>query len=97
VKPSILRIEHPVPDYDGWKQAFDGDPLGRERSGVRRYRILRPLDDPNYVTVDLEFDNTDQAEAMLEGLRSLWRRVEAEGLIGNQQARIFEAVETREY
>jgi hypothetical protein len=57
----ILRIEHPVPDYDAWKAAFDSDPIGRERSDVRRYRILRPTDDPNYVTVDLEFDSAGGA------------------------------------
>jgi hypothetical protein len=31
----ILRIEHPVPDFEGWKTAFDSDPVGREKSGVR--------------------------------------------------------------
>ncbi len=51
-----LRIEHPVPDYDSWKQAFDGDPIGRERSGVKRYRIMRPGDDPRYVMIALEFE-----------------------------------------
>lgn len=35
----VLRIEHPVPDYEAWKRTFDRDPLGRSRSGVRRYRI----------------------------------------------------------
>jgi hypothetical protein len=35
----ILRINHPVADYDAWKVAFDRDPIGRERSSVRRYRI----------------------------------------------------------
>jgi hypothetical protein len=25
----ILRIEHPVSDYDAWKAAFDSDPIGR--------------------------------------------------------------------
>jgi hypothetical protein len=53
----ILWIEHPVSDYDAWKAAFDSDPIGRECSGVRRYRILRATDDPNYVMIDLEFDN----------------------------------------
>ena len=24
---AILRIEHPVPDYDAWKHAFDADPI----------------------------------------------------------------------
>src|SRR5450759_3717246 len=41
----------------GWKKAFDGDPVGREKSGVRRYRILRPIDDANDVMIDLEFSN----------------------------------------
>jgi hypothetical protein len=36
----ILRIEHAVPDFAAWKKAFDSGPLGRKRSGVRRYRIL---------------------------------------------------------
>jgi hypothetical protein len=33
----MLRIEHRVPDFDGWKHAFDSDPAGREQAGVRRY------------------------------------------------------------
>jgi ribosomal protein L35AE/L33A len=60
-----LRIEHPVPDYGAWKQAFDSDPVGREEAGVRRYRVSRAVDDPNYVMVDLEFDTTSEAEALL--------------------------------
>jgi hypothetical protein len=39
----ILQIEHPVPNFEGWKAAFDSDPIGRERSGVRRYRIFPDL------------------------------------------------------
>ena len=68
----ILRIEHPVPDYDAWKEAFDSDPIGRQQSGVRRYRILRPTDDPNYVMVDLDFDSASEAEAVHSALRELW-------------------------
>jgi len=92
----ILRIEHPVPDFDGWKAAFDSDPVGREKAGVRRYRVLRSIDDPNYVMIDLEFDTESQAEALLAGLRALWSRVEGT-VIMNPQARIVEAVETVEY
>ena len=64
----ILRIEHPVSDYDAWKAAFDSDPIGRERSGVRRYRIMRPTDDPSHVMLDLEFDNFGEAEAVKAAL-----------------------------
>lgn len=91
----LLRIEHPVPDYGAWKQAFDSDPLGRQASGVRRYRILRPVDDPAYVLVDLEFDAFAQAEATLQALRRLWGQVEGT-VIGKGSARIVEVAETVE-
>jgi hypothetical protein len=91
----ILRIEHPVPDFDAWKEAFDSDPVNRERSGVRRYRVLRSIDDPNYVMVDLEFDSSSEAESFRTALQGLWRRVEVVG--GSPTARIVDAVESREY
>ena len=90
----ILRIEHPVPNFDDWKEAFDSDPMGREQSGVRRYRILRPTDDPNYVMIDLEFDSAREAEAAEAALRELWGRVE---VMHSPQARIVEEVEHKEY
>jgi len=93
----ILQIEHAVRDFDAWKQAFDSDPVGREQGGVRRYRVLRPIDDPNYIVVDLEFDTPGEAEAFREALRGLWRRVEAAGLVESPQARIVEEVERKEY
>jgi hypothetical protein len=94
---AILRIEHAVPDFDGWKRVFDSDPVGRERSGVRRYRVLRDMDDPGYVMIDLEFDSRSEAEALLAALRrNVWSNAEGT-IMMNPQARIVEAVETREY
>jgi hypothetical protein len=90
----ILRIEHPVGDFDAWKEAFDSDPVSREQSGVRRYRVLRPIDDPNYVMIDLEFDSSSETEAFLAALRDLWSRVD---VMRDPQARIVEAVESKEY
>jgi hypothetical protein len=92
----ILRIEHPIFDFEDWKRAFDSDPIGREKSGVRRYQILRPLDDEKYIMIDLEFDTASQAEAVLAALRVLWGRVEGT-IMMNAQTRIFEAVEIGEY
>jgi hypothetical protein len=92
----MLRIEHPIPNYDHWKQAFDSDPVGREKSGVRRYQILRPIDDPNYVMIDLEFDTASQAEALLAAMRVVWGRVEGT-IMMNPQSRIVEAMETKTF
>jgi hypothetical protein len=74
----ILRIEHQIRDFDSWKAAFDSDPVGRQQSGVRRHRVLRPIDDPNYVMIDLDFDSSSEAEAFLAALRrNVWSSREA--------------------
>ena len=91
----ILRVEHAVPDYEGWKRAFDGDPVGREKAGVRRYQVLRAVDDPRYVMIDLEFDTKEQAEALLAGLRKVWSRVEGQ-VMRDPTARIAEVEEAKE-
>ena len=95
---TILHIEHPIRNFDTWKKAFESDPVGRERSGVRRYRILRPIDDPNYVMIDLDFDSSRAAEAFLAAMREVWRSpLAAPALIGSPQTRIVEVVESKEY
>ena len=91
-----LRIEHSVHDYDAWKELFDADPAGREGAGVRRYRILRGTDEPNFVMIDLEFDAIEQAEAMLGALRTIWGQVQGT-LIEGRSARLADVVEAVEY
>jgi hypothetical protein len=90
----ILRVEHAVPHFDAWKQAFDGDPVGREQGGVRRYRVLRQVDDPNYVMIDLEFDSSSEAKTFLAALQDLWSRVD---VMRDPETRIVEIVESKEY
>ena len=70
--------------------------MGRERSGVRRYRVLRPINDPNYVMIDLEFDTPAEAEALLDAMRAVWAGP-ARSIISDPHARVAEQVETKEY
>ena len=90
----MMRIEHPVPDYEGWKKSFDSDPVGRKKAGVRRYQILRAVDNPNHVMINLEFDTLGQAEALLTELRKLWRNVEGK-IMMDPKVQILEAMETK--
>ncbi|MDR3576855.1 MAG: hypothetical protein P4L50_23565 [Anaerolineaceae bacterium] len=92
----ILRIEHSVPDFNRWKLAFDNDPAGRERAGVRRYQILRSVEDPFYVMIDLEFENETEARALLASMRVVWGQV-AGKIIMNPKATIVEVIETKEF
>jgi len=92
----ILRIEHKVPKFDGWKKAFDGDPIDRKKSGVLGYKIFRPVDDLNYVIIDLEFESINDAETVLSALHKLWGNVDGK-IIFNPQTRILNVVETDKY
>jgi len=95
----VLRIEYPVPDYEAWKEAFDRDLVDREGSGVRCYRVLRPTDDPNYVSIDLEFDDAERAGAYLEALRSAVysSRGASSTIGGGPQTLTAEVTEAKEY
>ena len=90
----ILRIQHSVPNFDGWKKAFDSDPVNRRASGVRRYHVRRSVADPNFVMVDLEFDSASEAERLLEKLRNLWAGPGA-AMMRNPEAWIVETIESR--
>lgn len=96
---SVLRVEHRVADYETWKRdGFDRDPIGREQSGVRRYRVLRASDDPGLVAIELEFDNRPAAEAFASALRELWRGVgEKFGWREVPEARIYELAASGQY
>ncbi|HLG31954.1 MAG TPA: hypothetical protein VI362_02855 [Ignavibacteriaceae bacterium] len=91
-----LHIEHKVSNYNEWKKVFDSDPINRKKSGVRSYRIFRPVDDPNYVLIDLEFDNLNDSETVLTALNKLWSNVDGK-IIFNPQARILNVEETKKY
>lgn len=91
----VLHIEHPVPDFTAWRQAFDNDPVGRKQLGVRRYQVTRPVDNPNYAIIDLEFDTQSQAEGLLAAMREVWSRVQG-SLIGDPQTRIAEVVDSQQ-
>jgi hypothetical protein len=92
---TVLRIEHGVPDYDGWRRAFDNDPLDRKGSGVVRYQVFRSVDDPNFVMIDLELGSTAEAEAMLARLHQLWAGP-GKAVTQDPHARIVEPVDSVE-
>lgn len=87
-----LRIEHAISDYETWRQAFDGFAEARRRAGVRGFVIRQPVDDPKYLTLDLEFDTAGQAEAFAGFLRQrVWASpASSPALAGAAQTRILE-------
>ena len=91
----VLQIEHPVQNFEGWKKVFDSDPIGRKSAGVRRYRILQPVNDPNHVIVDLEFNTITEAEEALATLQKLWAKLEVK-VMRDPKSRILDLREATE-
>jgi hypothetical protein len=91
-----LHIEHSITDLATWALAFNRFAKVRGDAGVRAERVQRPVDNPNYVVVDLDFDGADQADAFLGFLKThVWGiRENSPGLAGSPKAMILEAVET---
>jgi hypothetical protein len=93
----VLQVDHRVRDYETWKAAFDGDPVGREAGGVRRHRIARLADDPNHVLIELEFDTAEEANAFHARLEELWASVGERLGLESPSARVVDVVETIAY
>jgi hypothetical protein len=51
-----------VGDYDAWKPLFDKDAPGARRSALG-HRVLRNVENPNEVFIQVEFDSTEEANA----------------------------------
>ena len=90
-----LHIEHPIVDFEMWKTAFGRFAGARAGAGVLRHRVSRPVDDPRYVVVDLDFATADGARHFLAFLREkVWASpADAPALAGAPQTRILEPVE----
>ena len=67
---TTLHIEHPITDYDTWRAAFDRLADARRRAGVVAGRVSRPVDDPKYIVVNLDFDTAQHATAFLHFLET---------------------------
>jgi hypothetical protein len=91
-----LQIEHRVYDFDAWKQAFDNNKPFQAEDCIRRYRIFRSLDNPNYVMINLDFERLNEAKTFVEEMPQLWERVEGK-LLDRPQVRIVQALENQEY
>jgi hypothetical protein len=96
---TTLRIEHAIHDYDVWKTAFDGFAEVRARAGVRAFTIRRPVNDPKYLMLDLEFDTTQSADAFATFLeRNVWSSpTTSPGLAGVPRTRILDLLRQEEH
>ena len=95
---TTLRIEHAITDYQLWRKAFDGFAEARAQAGVRSFAIRVPVDDPQYLLLDLEFDSAGLARTFADFLmQHVWSSpASSPGLAGIPQTRILDLLPTGE-
>lgn len=64
---AFMLMRADVGDYDAWKPNFDADPVGR-RQVATGHRVMRNVEDPNEVFIQVEFASADDAKAFRERL-----------------------------
>jgi len=93
--PTLL-IEHPISDFTVWRDAFGRFAGRRVEAGVIRERIMQPVDDPNYVLVELEFATVEAARGFQGFLETrVWSTpANSPALVGSPRVRIAEVAPT---
>ncbi len=87
-----LHIEHPITDFATWRTAFGRFAEVRRNAGVTAERIMRPVDEPHYIVVALDFDSAESAGSFKAFLESqVWSSpANAPGLDGHPRTMILE-------
>ena len=93
---TTLHIEHAITDFGSWSAAFARFAETRAKFGVRAQRVQHPIDDPNYVVIDLDFDTPDEASRFLGFLQAkVWSSASnAPALVGTPQTKILQPAAT---
>jgi len=60
-----LVMQQKVRDYDDWKPVFDAGQSLRAKHGCRGHEVFRSDDDPNDLTLMLDFPSREAGEAFL--------------------------------
>jgi len=78
-----LHIQHPITDIKSWTDAFNRAADARRNAGVLAARVQSPVDDANYVVIDLDFDTVGAASSFLNFLETrIWGTENAPALAG---------------
>ena len=90
----ILRIEHEISDLTTWLETFKRFAPARVQAGVQQAEVFQPVDDPNYIVVNLRFETVEAATNFREFLIDVvWASPDTSpALVGAPTARVLTEV-----
>lgn len=77
-----VNVRHTVAEYEQWRPFFDQDEARRQAAGATgANQVYRDLDDPNTITIVIEWDNAENARKFLDdpALREVMQKA---GVVG---------------
>ncbi len=89
-------VQHTVADYDVWKPGFDAHGTVRAAHGCTEHRVLRSIDNPNAITVELRFGSAAQVQGFLSD-PSLKETMDKFGVTSAPVVSMLDEVEQRTY
>ena len=81
-------LTHEVKNFSEWKKGFDADESSRQQAGVKTNGIYTSVDNPNQVTVILEFPSEDVVKGFM-GDPDLKVKMEQAGVLGMPETKIL--------
>jgi quinol monooxygenase YgiN len=91
-----LIVQHTVLDYDAWKPAFDEHEGMRAKYGCLGHTIYRDVDEPNNVTIVMDYESRERAEEFLRD-PSLREAMQKGGVISEPRATWVEQADSASY
>jgi uncharacterized protein (DUF1330 family) len=77
----MIIVHHTVKDYATWKPAYDKHAGARKAAGLTHDHVLQAVDNPNAVTIVMDFSDFSNAKKFAES-DDLKNAMKAAGVVG---------------
>jgi hypothetical protein len=87
----MIVVHHRVENFSSWKQGYDKHAGMRKAAGLSHDHVLQAMDDPNMVTVVLDFADFAKAKAFAASA-DLKAAMKAAGVVGKPDIHILKKI-----
>jgi hypothetical protein len=87
----MVIVHHKVEDFAAWKKVYDGHAPARKAAGLSRDHVLQAVDDPEMVTVVLDFADLGKAKAFA-GSDDLKSAMKHAGVVGTPSIHLLKKI-----
>jgi uncharacterized protein (DUF1330 family) len=77
----MVIVHHTVKDYATWKPAYDKHAGARKAAGLNHDHVLQAVDNPNAVTIVMDFSDVGAAKKFVES-EDLKTAMKSAGVVG---------------